>query len=105
MLTISFAPDKFVDKILHSLRSNKARKYVKQGMTVCDLGCGLEGSFLHEIKNEIGKGYGFDLFVDNKFSDDKIRLEVMDLNSKIPLPDNSVDLVTTMATLEHLNDC
>jgi|SRR3989344_424809 len=104
MLSISFVPEKPVDKLLHKFRSDKALQYVKPGSIVCDLGCGLKGSFLKKIEGTISKGFGFDLFVNNQFDSDKIKLQPLDLNSKIPLPDSSVDMVTAMAVLEHLND-
>lgn len=104
MLTASFIPEKPVDKLLHKLRSDEAKKYVKPGAIVCDLGCGLEGNFLKKNERIIGKGFGFDLFVSDKSNNDKIKLQALDLNAKIPLPDSSVDLVTAMAVLEHLNN-
>jgi len=104
MLTESFVPRKIADKLLHKLRSSKAAKYIKPGSIICDLGCGREGNFLKEIEKTISRGFGFDFFVDNSFGSDKIKLQDLDLNNNIPLPDFSVDVVTAMAVLEHLNN-
>lgn len=100
----SFIVKSSLDKILNNWRSAKVREHVKKDFVVCDLGCGMKADFLKNMEEKIEKGFGFDLEVDKNLSTDKITLQVLDLNFSIPLLNNSIDLVISMAVLEHIDD-
>lgn len=104
MRTESFVSDLVGDKILSGWRRYKVRPFVKSGSVVCDLGCGLRGDFLRSIESKIKSGVGFDVEVDKKYETAKITLVQANLNLPLSLPDKSVDLVTSMAVLEHIDD-
>lgn len=100
----SFVPEKRLDKILHSWRYSKITPFVKEGMKVCDLGCGMRGEALKRIEYKISEGVGVDFIVDKSNEDGKIRLMAADLNMPIPLESRYADLVISMAVLEHLDN-
>lgn len=85
-------------------RMNKVARYISGQQTVCDVGCGYRGRLLFTLSEQFAKGYGFDVAVDTSLNNDKIMLQAANLNQHIPLPDNSVDVVTSLAVLEHLTD-
>lgn len=85
-------------------RKFKVAPFVSSGIAVCDLGCGLRADFLIKIEPKIQSGFGLDVEVDKKYETPKIKLAEANLNLRLPLPDKSVDLVTSMAVLEHIDD-
>ncbi|HEX9804378.1 MAG TPA: methyltransferase domain-containing protein [Candidatus Dojkabacteria bacterium] len=100
----SFAPEKLIDKILHRWRCAKVYPFVKEGIVVCDLGCSMRADLLKKIEGWISRGIGIDFKVDKNLEGGKIELITSDLNATLPLEDESADLVTSMAVLEHLHD-
>lgn len=93
-----------LEDLLAKARIMKVVKHIPKGSTVCDIGCGYRGLFLFAEQERFNKGYGFDIAVDAGKNTDKIILQAADLNTNIPLPDESVDRVTSLAVLEHLTD-
>jgi ubiquinone/menaquinone biosynthesis C-methylase UbiE len=68
---------------------------------VLDVGCGHRMAFLQSIADRIRQGYG----VDFKVQDQQIgNLEIRQLtfNDRLPFDDNSMDVVTMLAVLEHI---
>lgn len=94
-----------LDRLLHHWRYSKAGCHITSGLVVCDLGCGQKADFLKRQEEKIARGFGLDLEVDKAVQTNKITLIAADFNRLLPLPDNSVDLVSSMAVLEHITNC
>lgn len=91
-----------LDRFLFRRRMGRIRKFIPDGCTLLDVGCGYHFELLKYFHDRLGIGYGADIQV----SDLKlppIELFRLDLgNDDLPLPDESVDIVTFLAVLEHL---
>ncbi len=94
----------WLEDYLADRRMQRVIRSIPVNSIVCDIGCGYRGRFLFRYKDLFKKGYGFDIAVDTNLSDGKIILQPADLNQHIPLPDNSVDIITSLAVLEHLSN-
>lgn len=70
---------------------------------VADTGCGYNFLFLRAIAGKIQKWYAVDLVLNKKNNPVNIETIESDLNNAILLEDNSLDIITSMAILEHLN--
>ncbi len=92
----------WLDKLIRFLRVRKVKKYISEGVVLLDIGCGQEAYFLNLLKDKIKKGLGFDKKIKDQ-SDQKIKLINLEIKKKIPLPDKSVDYITMLAVLEHLD--
>lgn len=93
-----FTPTQLVDKFLTHYRYSRVFSELKKYQhihTVYDLGCG-SGNLIHHLVKKGFDAYGFDV----KNSD---RIIQCDLNKTLPLPDNSVDMITSLANIEHLD--
>jgi len=90
-----------LDRIIRWLRFRKIVPHIPPGAVVCDIGCGENAVFLRSIAPKISRGYGFDIVV-KSFEDHALKISEYDLQGVIPLPDQSVHIVTLMAVLEHL---
>lgn len=87
------------DKVLRYMRCKKFMKYIPKNGVVCDFGCGEEFWFLKTISHCIKKGIG----VDKKYKLKNYKnIEIVDDIKKIK--NDSVDLVTMIAVIEHLNN-
>ena len=84
--------DRFREEILRLASRHK---------TIVDLGCGRRAVLLRSIVGEFLEGYGVDLDISGQIHESNIHLLRGDLE-KIPLPDESVDVVTSVHVLEHL---
>jgi len=88
-------------KIVNSLRS------INQLEIVADFGCGYRGKLLKKIVNifsGVKSAVGLDLSVNAITPEQKIKLIKTDLNSPLPLADNSFDAVICSAVIEHLSN-
>ena len=88
---------------LRKIRIAKIKKYIPKNCILCDIGCGFKAQFLLDISNHISKGYGFDKKIDNRRINN-IYIQNAEITDNIPLEDESVDCVTLLAVLEHLNN-
>jgi ubiquinone/menaquinone biosynthesis C-methylase UbiE len=68
---------------------------------VCDIGSGEDAHFLHSISEKIEKGIGIDRDGEEK-KHGNIEIKRMELGQMLPIPDVSVDTVTMLAVLEHV---
>lgn len=66
-----------------------------------DIGCGRSAAFLRTISPQIYQGFGVDFKVDNT-QVDNIQTVQLKLNQNLPFEDNSFDVVTMLAVLEHI---
>ena len=71
-----------------------------------DLGCGFTATLLRWVVGEfkVKKAIGLDLSCNQSLATEKISFQEGDLNNEIVLPDNSVDMITSLAVLEHLSN-
>lgn len=112
MRRISFGQEgnALLEKILQPLRTNQILKHIADrdsiGM-ILDIGCGYNAELLnrliHKFKN-VNSAIGLDLAVNKASDSQKIRLIEGDLNQPLSLPDNTFDLVTATAVLEHIDN-
>ena len=93
-----------MEYILREWRTRKAKKFIKDGTLVADLGCGYKGSFLKSISRQIRKGVGYDVSVVKKGLPKNIVLKTIDLNKKIDNKRDYYDFVTALAVLEHVEN-
>ena len=90
--------------IFRKLRIRRILNLVPPDSIVCDMGCGPVGEFLFGIRDHIKKGYGFDNLVQD-CNEIKIVLQKMNIETdKTPLNDSTVDVVISLAVLEHLEN-
>lgn len=91
------------DRTIANIRYRRVRRFVDPQSVVCDLGCGFQGSFLMGLSQKISRGYGLDKMIENKSVGNITLIGIDDLEGGIPLPSGSVDCITMLALLEHLN--
>jgi 2-polyprenyl-3-methyl-5-hydroxy-6-metoxy-1,4-benzoquinol methylase len=95
--------EELLEPILRFLRIRTISPYIPENAILCDVGCGVNATFLHNISHKLSRGFGFD----KKgiiFSKENLSVDNVDIESQLPLPDASVNCVTLLAVLEHLND-
>jgi len=93
--------DALLDPILRWIRSRKVRPYISEGVVLCDIGCGPQAQLLCDLSGHIKEGIGLDKKVTEKRFDN-LSLKTILIDEHLPLPDKSVDVVTLLAVLEHL---
>lgn len=94
----------WMEDYLARQRMQHVIRFIPPGSVVCDLGCGYRGLFLFRYQDKFKHAYGLDIAVNEALNTDHVTLKPADLNSHIPLPDSSVDVVTSLAVLEHLSE-
>jgi len=93
-----------LDSILRYLRQKKIISYIPDGSIICDIGCGKKAYFLKKVSSLIRFGFGFDKNI-LPYKDSKLELRNINLEeASLFLKKNSIDIVTMMAVLEHLNN-
>lgn len=90
------------DKLIRFLRTKKVKKYIPSNIVLLDIGCGTEAYMLNLVKQRIKKGIGFDKKGKNKKTGN-LKLINLKIQKQIPLSDKSVDYITMLAVLEHLD--
>ncbi|QTA81919.1 Glycosyltransferase [Desulfonema limicola] len=92
----------FLEKFLRKLRIRKILPYI-QSKIICDIGCGKDMAFLNAVSPLVYKCIGIDKKV-SAVSYSNIEVKNFEFQNKIPLEDESVDTVTMMAVLEHIEN-
>ncbi|MGD9581982.1 MAG: methyltransferase domain-containing protein [Vampirovibrionia bacterium] len=94
--------DLLLDKLFRYLRIKAVKRYIPFNSVICDIGCGYSGLFLKSIASYISKGIGIDKRVEES-KDDKLIFINNDLDNALSLDSLSVDCVTLLAVIEHVN--
>ncbi|MBI3335404.1 MAG: glycosyltransferase [Candidatus Portnoybacteria bacterium] len=91
----------FFDRISDWLRYRKILPRIPLHADMCDLGCGPNACLLTYVQKRIRNGIGFDSRIDTS-KHGNIALKRFTIGKKIPLENESLDVVTMLALLEHL---
>lgn len=94
-----------LEPFLRKLRIGRILPIIKKypECRLLDIGCGWEARFLREIEPYISKGIGID-FKAPEITTDKIETRRVVLSDSLPFPENSFEVVTMLAVLEHLDN-
>jgi ubiquinone/menaquinone biosynthesis C-methylase UbiE len=92
--------EELLEPIFRKIRIGVVKRYLDKNAIFCDVGCG-NGTFLKNISSYISKGYGFDKKV-NEHAEGNLVFKNAYIDEKIPMSSGSVDYVTLIAVLEHL---
>lgn len=97
--------EQILEPVLRYLRKRRVLPVIKQfkNCTILDIGCGWEARLLKDIEPYISKGVGLD-FKAPEINSDKIQTIKCTIHNKLPFEDNSFDVVTMLAVLEHLSE-
>lgn len=99
MRSEAFTPNQWFDRFLTFCRYRRVYQVLdsaKEVKTIYDLGCG-SGNLVKALREK-----GYDAFgIDVKPGDNIL---AADLNKPLPLSSSSVDFITSLANLEHLNE-
>lgn len=89
------------DFYLQSQRIKEASKFIEGGSTVADVGC-RDGALFKSLGDKLRYGFGFDPYLDSPFEADRYLLKpsVFSVGS---VPSESLDCITMLAVLEHLD--
>ena len=90
-----------LDALLAALRRRRVDPHVKPGTILVDLGCGHAGSLLKAYSNTIAHGIGFDVTVGHPPAAN-VELHAQAVDTPLPLSDSSVDVVSCLAVIEHV---
>lgn len=93
------------DQLIFFLRYRSIKNYLHDCSRLVDLGCGYEARFLQWATRtfHIQKPIGIDLSISHTtHTATPISFKKADLNKDLPLREKSVDIVTSLAVLEHL---
>lgn len=93
-----FTPTSWFDKFLSAYRYSRVFQVLKQNTQICsiiDMGCG-SGQLVSRLQQRGFDAKGIDVNPGE-------HIIASDLNHPLPLADNSIDFVTSLANLEHLD--
>lgn len=89
-----------LDRIIEWIRYEQVSGYITQNSLIVDMGCG-DGHFLRQITTRYPTvtAIGIDIAAKRY---DGLNIIRADLNQTLPISNNTVDIVTAMAVIEHL---
>jgi ubiquinone/menaquinone biosynthesis C-methylase UbiE len=92
-----------LEPLLRKMRIRRVLPYIQnhRDCRLLDIGCGWEARFLRSVEPYIAFGVGID-FKAPRLNEGKIRTDSMRLAETLPYDDESFDIVTMLAVLEHL---
>lgn len=89
----------WLDHMIAWVRIRKIVGCLPKNATILDLGCGYDGEMLAALAPRIKRGVGVDLSVNPQ----KRNLMVGDVDNALLFPDNTFDVVTALAIIEHVH--
>jgi SAM-dependent methyltransferase len=92
----------FFDRLLQNVRYRRAAELIPNGSVVLDFGCG-DGGFLKFLAPRISYGFGIDPFAAPGVKDG-YSIVHQSARQSFPVADNSIDVVSALAVVEHLDD-
>lgn len=101
---MSDVKEPWLEPILRRMRIGRVLPYVKDvpGCRLLDVGCGWEARLLRELEPHLAAGWGID-FKAPPIATEKLRTISARLDDRLPFEDESFDVVTMLAVLEHLD--
>ncbi|WP_414548186.1 class I SAM-dependent methyltransferase [Anabaena sp. CCY 0017] len=93
----------FLEPILRQLRLHRVKKHIPKGSVILDIGCGTKASFLKTMSPHIKQGFGVDFKV-KEFQSGNIQTKQLRLENNLPFADESFQVVTMLAVLEHIDN-
>lgn len=94
-------PDSIIcERLFQRLRIVRIKRHIPQGASLLDIGCG-NGKLLFSLANRLSRGDGVDKRVKSQ-NKGHIRLQSWLAKQSLPFPNDSFDIVTMTAVLEHL---
>ena len=94
--------DKFLDRFFRQERFERIKKEISVNSVVCDLGCGKDAQLLKSIAGFFKGGIGLVGAVEN-YRDSKLDFRNVKIEKNLPLDNESCDIITIAAFLEHLS--
>lgn len=95
-----------LDKVIWTMRTARVRRHMPHGAdVVVDLGCGYHAPLLHTLLSHghASRAIGVDLAMNTSLASESLTLIEGDLNDPIDIPDGHVDVVCSLAVIEHLD--
>ena len=93
-----------LESFLATLRYKKIIKHIPANTTVLDLGSGYKGRMLRLLSQKIRSGVGYDFSVTNEKLPSNIKLQSRQVDKKLPIKSNSIDVVISLAVIEHVHN-
>lgn len=91
-----------LEPVLRWFRLQRVSSHIPKMSILLDIGCGKSATFLRSISGHISQGFGVDFKVENtRFNN--IQTTQLKFEGKLPFNDNSFDVVTMLAVLEHID--
>ncbi|MCX7779219.1 MAG: class I SAM-dependent methyltransferase [Patescibacteria group bacterium] len=92
-----------IDSLIRLWRVRKIKKNIPKNCVLCDLGCGKSAYLLKKLSSKIKLGIGIDREIIS-FKENNLQFINSDLNNFLPLENESVDCITMLSVLEHLEN-
>lgn len=91
----------FLEPVLRQWRLRQVKPWIPPGAKLLDIGCGRSATFLRTIAPHIRQGIGVDFKVE-PIQTQNIETIQLKLAYELPFEDESFDVVTMLAVLEHI---
>jgi len=91
-----------LDRFIQLWRYRKVVGSIPLNCVLADLGCG-RGDFLRHVQSRIATGYGIDTAIAHTDVGGNLHFKEANLNNAIPLNDEIIDVVISLAVIEHLH--
>lgn len=94
----------FLEPLLRAMRIARVLPYLNRypACILLDIGCGSEARLLRQLEPYVAQGVGID-FKAPALNTTKLKAISATLDDSLPFDDNSFDIVTMLAVLEHLS--
>jgi ubiquinone/menaquinone biosynthesis C-methylase UbiE len=92
-----------LEYFLRWMRQQEAKKFIRKGYVVADLGCGFKADFLIKLSPIIKWGEGYDVAISNENLPANIKLVKANLNGQFGKKRNYFDVAVALAVIEHIN--